>query len=180
VDDADGRRVHAGELAAGFGGLALCQHFRRPDPRITVVDRTDHHLFQPLFYQVVTCGPSAPEIAQPIRAILSGRPDLTVWFNKVANFDLARKRVGLEKSDLAFAYLVVAVGGQTGYFGHPEWEQFAPGLKTLHDALCIRSEILLAFEQAENETNRCRAGQTRHPRRRGRRPDGSGVRRRIH
>ncbi len=147
------KQFHVVVLGAGFGGLAFCQHFRRPDTRITVVDRTNHHLFQPLLYQVAACGLSAPEIAQPIRAILSHRPDITVLFNQVVDFDLAQKRVLLEKSELTYDYLVIALGGQTGYFGHPEWEQFAPGLKTLDDALRIRSNILLAFERAENETD---------------------------
>lgn len=140
-------------LGAGFGGLTFCQHFRHPNARITVLDRTNHHLFQPLLYQVAACGLSAPEIAQPIRGILCGRNDITVLFNKAVDFDLANKRVVLEKGELGYDYLVLALGGQTGYFGHPEWEQFAPGLKTLDDALRIRSQILLAFEKAENETD---------------------------
>ncbi len=140
-------------LGAGFGGLTFCQSFRHPNARITVVDRTNHHLFQPLLYQVAACGLAAPDIAQPIRAILSHRPDITVLFHQVMDFDLARKRVILEKGAMDYDYLVVALGGQTGYFGHPEWEQFAPGLKTLDDALRIRSQILLAFERAENETD---------------------------
>ena len=140
-------------LGAGFGGLTFCQNFRHPNARITVVDRTNHHLFQPLLYQVAACGLSAPEIAQPIRGILSRRPDITVLFHQALDFDLARRQVILEKGALDYDYLVLALGGQTGYFGHPEWEQFAPGLKTLDDALRIRSQILLAFEQAENETD---------------------------
>lgn len=138
-------------LGAGFGGLTFCQHFRHPDARVTIVDRTNHHLFQPLLYQVAAAGLSAPDIAQPIRSILSKRPDITVLFNKAVDFDLAKKKVVLEKGALDYDYLVLALGGQTGYFGHPEWEQFAPGLKTLDDALRIRSQILLAFEKAENE-----------------------------
>ncbi len=140
-------------LGAGFGGLTFCKHFCHPNARITVVDRTNHHLFQPLLYQVAACGLSAPEIAQPIRGILSNRSDITVLFNKAVDFDLAKKKVILEKGELDYDYLVLAMGGQTGYFGHPEWEQFAPGLKTLDDALRIRSQILLAFEKAENETD---------------------------
>ena len=146
-------QYHVIVLGAGFGGLTFCQNFRHPNARITVVDRTNHHLFQPLLYQVAAAGLSAPEIAQPIRGILSNRPDITVLFNKVVDFDLAQKRVVLEKGTLDYDYLVLAMGGQTGYFGHPEWEQFAPGLKTLDDALRIRSQILLAFEKAENETD---------------------------
>jgi NADH dehydrogenase len=124
------------------------------DARITLVDRTNHHLFQPLLYQVATCGLSAPDIAQPVRAILSKRPDITVLLDQAADFDLAQKQVRLAKKSLAYDYLVLAMGGQTAYFGHPEWEQFAPGLKTLDDALRIRSQILLAFEKAENEGDR--------------------------
>ncbi len=147
------RKCHVVVLGAGFGGLTFCQQFRHPDARLTLVDRTNHHLFQPLLYQVAACGLSAPEIAQPIRSILSKRRDITVLFNQAVDFNLAKKRVLLEKGALDYDYLVLALGGQTSYFGHPEWEQFAPGLKTLDDALHIRSQILRAFEQAENETD---------------------------
>src|ERR1019366_9034091 len=88
-----------------------------------------------------------------IRAILSDRPDITVLLDQVTGFDLAHKKVFLDKTALDYDYLVLAMGGQTGYFGHPEWEQFAPGLKTLDDALRIRSQVLLAFEKAENEAD---------------------------
>jgi NADH dehydrogenase len=147
------KQTHIVVLGAGFGGLSFCKNFRQPNARLTIVDRTNHHLFQPLLYQVAACGLSAPEIAQPIRSILSNRPDITVLFNRALDFDLAQKRVLLENGPLDYDYLVLALGGQTGYFGHPEWEQFAPGLKTLDDALRIRSQILLAFEKAENETD---------------------------
>ena len=149
----DKKNIQVVVLGAGFGGLTFCQNFRHPNALITVVDRTNHHLFQPLLYQVAACGLSAPEIAQPIRSILSERTDTTVLFHQVVDFDLAQKRVILEKGALDYDYLVLAMGGQTGYFGHPEWEPFAPGLKTLADALRIRSQILLAFEKAENETD---------------------------
>jgi NADH dehydrogenase len=140
-------------LGAGFGGLTFCKNFRHPNARITLVDRTNHHLFQPLLYQVATCALSATDVAQPIRGILSNRPDITVLLDKATGFDLAQKKVFLEKSVLDYDYLVLALGGHTGYFGHHEWEQFAPGLKTLDDALRLRSRILLAFEKAEMETN---------------------------
>ncbi len=140
-------------LGAGFGGLTFCKDFQHPEARITVVDRTNHHLFQPLLYQVATCALSATEVAQPIRGILSNRPDITVLLDKATGFDLAQKKVFLEKSALDYDYLVLALGGHTGYFGHHEWEQFAPGLKTLDDALRLRSRILFAFEKAENETD---------------------------
>ena len=149
----DNKQFHIVVLGAGFGGLEFCKHFRRPDARITLVDRTNHHLFQPLLYQVATAGLSAPEIAQPMRAIFSNRPDITVLLDRVVDFDLAHRKVLLEENTLSYDYLVLALGGQTGYFGHPEWEQFAPGLKTLDDALRIRSRVLLAFEKAENEND---------------------------
>jgi NADH:ubiquinone reductase (H+-translocating) len=138
-------------LGAGFGGLEFCKHFHRPKTRVTLVDRKNHHLFQPLLYQVATAGLSATEIAQPVRAIFSDRPDITVLLDTVVDFDLANKKVLLEENTLDYDYLVLALGSCTGYFGHPEWEQFAPGLKTLDDALRIRSRVLLAFEKAENQ-----------------------------
>lgn len=147
----DGKTFHVVVLGAGFGGLQFCKHFRHANTRITVVDRTNHHLFQPLLYQVATAGLAATEIAQPVRAILSDRPDITVLLDTVVDFDLANKRVVLQENTLDYDYLVLALGSRTGYFGHPEWEQFAPGLKTLNDALRIRSQVLLAFEKAENE-----------------------------
>ncbi len=116
-------------LGAGFGGLFFCKHFRHPRARVTVVDRTNHHLFQPLLYQVATAGLSAPEIAQPIRSILSNRPDITVLLDEATDFDLANRKVILRESTLDYDYLVLAMGSQTGYFGHPEWEPFAPGLE---------------------------------------------------
>lgn len=140
---------HVLVLGAGFGGLTFCQHFRSPTARVTLVDRTNHHLFQPLLYQVATAGLSAPEIAQPVRAILSNRPNVTVLLDQATDFDLAGKVVLLEKDRLQYDYLVLALGGCTSYFGHPEWERFAPGLKSLDDALHIRSQVLLAFEKAE-------------------------------
>jgi NADH:ubiquinone reductase (H+-translocating) len=147
----ENKTFHVVVLGAGFGGLEFCKHFRRPNARITLVDRTNHHLFQPLLYQVATAGLSATEIAQPVRAIFSDRPDVTVLLDKVVDFDLANKKVLLEENTLEYDYLVLALGSCTSYFGHPEWEQFAPGLKTLDDALRIRSHVLLAFEKAENE-----------------------------
>ncbi len=150
---ANDKTVQVVVLGAGFGGLFFCKHFRHPRARVTVVDRTNHHLFQPLLYQVATAGFSAPEIAQPIRSILSHRPDVTVLLDEATDFDLANRQVILRQSTLEYDFLVLAMGSQTGYFGHPEWEPFAPGLKTLDDALRLRSRILLAFEKAENETN---------------------------
>jgi NADH:ubiquinone reductase (H+-translocating) len=141
---------HVVVLGGGFGGLEFCKHFNCQDARVTLVDRTNHHLFQPLLYQVATAGLAATEIAQPIRSILVDRPDITVLMDDVSDFDLAGRQVRLRENILKYDYLVLALGVRNGYFGHHEWEQFAPGLKTLSDALRIRSKVLLAFERAEN------------------------------
>jgi len=156
---AEGKVPQVVVLGAGFGGLTFCQHFRNPNARVTLVDRTNHHLFQPLLYQVATAGLSAPEIAQPIRGIVSEQPNVSVLLEQVVDFDLGGKRVRLERATLSYDYLVLALGGVTSYFGHPEWEQFAPGLKTLEDAVRIRNAILLAFEKAETEPDPKRQAQ---------------------
>ena len=137
-------------LGAGFGGLTFCQAFHHPAAQVTIVDRTNHHLFQPLLYQVAAAGLAAPDVAQPIRSILAKCPRLTVLMDEVRDFNLTDQKVMLGRDTLSYDYLVLALGGCTSYFGHPEWEEFAPGLKTINDALRIRSQILLAFEQAED------------------------------
>ncbi len=144
---------HVVVLGAGFGGLTFCRAFRHPGASVTLVDARNHHLFQPLLYQVAAAGLSAPEIAEPARSILSRRKDITVLLDTVTGFDLAARRVQCQAHTLAYDYLVVALGGVTSYFGHPEWAEFAPGLKSLEDALRIRRNVLLAFERAENETD---------------------------
>jgi NADH dehydrogenase len=144
------RNPHIVVLGAGFGGLTFCQSFNSRAARITLFDRQNHHLFQPLLYQVATAGLSAPEIAQPIRSILSNRPNITVLLDHVTGFDLGAKTVRLQGSTLTYDYLVLALGGCTSYFGNSEWARFAPGLKSLDDAMDIRRSVLLAFEKAEN------------------------------
>src|SRR5216117_4002558 len=109
-------------LGGGFGGLTFCKHFRHPKARVRLVDRTNHHLFQPLLYQVATAGLSAPEIAQPIRSILSKRKNITVLMEEVVDFNLAQKQVQLKEEAIGYDYLVLAMGGRTSYFGHAEWE----------------------------------------------------------
>jgi len=141
---------HVVVLGAGFGGLTFCERFRHRAARVTVVDRTNHHLFQPLLYQVAAAGLAAPDIAQPIRAILADRPDITVLMDQVQELNLAGRQVSLGRTTLSYDYLVLALGGCTSYFGRPEWEAFAPGLKTINDALRIRSQVLRAFELAED------------------------------
>jgi NADH dehydrogenase len=136
-------------LGAGFGGLTFCQKFQHPRACVTVIDRTNHHLFQPLLYQVAGAGLSPADIAQPVRSILSNHPEITVLLEQVLDIDLKKGEVRLSYKTHRFDYLVLALGSSTSYFGHPEWEQFAPGLKTIEDALRVRSQILLAFELAE-------------------------------
>jgi len=137
-------------LGAGFAGLEFCKSVASDDVEITVIDRRNHHLFQPLLYQVATCGLSGPDIAQPIRSILHKLPNITVYLDEVTDIRLAEKKVFCHNREIAYDYLVVALGGKTSYFGHDEWEQFAPGLKNLDDAVTIRQQALMAFEEAEN------------------------------
>ncbi|HEV7925899.1 MAG TPA: NAD(P)/FAD-dependent oxidoreductase [Verrucomicrobiae bacterium] len=137
-------------LGAGFGGLTFCQTFSFPAAEVTLVDRQNHHLFQPLLYQVASAGLAAPDIAQPIRSILRDKRNVTVLLRNVTGFDLDKREVRLDDAILHYDYLVLALGGVTSYFGHPEWERHAHGLKSLDDALRIRRQILLAFERAEN------------------------------
>lgn len=145
---------HVVVLGAGFGGLSFAQHFPSERARVTIVDRQNHHLFQPLLYQVATAGLAAPDIAQPIRAILRDQPNLTVLLAEVKRIDLAARRVELSGgAALDYDYLLIALGGQTSYFGKDEWSVFAPGLKTLDDAMRLRRNMLLAYERAERETD---------------------------
>lgn len=140
---------HIVVIGGGFGGLAFCRNFPKGIARITLVDRTNHHLFQPLLYQVATAGLSVPDIAQPIRAILSERSDITVLMDEVVKIDTAAKKVVGKSEELSYDYLVVAAGARTTYFGHPEWAQHAHGLKTIDDAVRLRRHILSAIERAE-------------------------------
>jgi NADH dehydrogenase len=143
---------HVVVIGAGFAGLTFCQHFPSDRARLTLIDRQNHHLFQPLLYQVAAAGLSAVDIAQPVRAILSQKRNLTVLMAEVSRLDLAARQVYLkDHGPIAYDYLVLALGAVTSYFGHDDWARFAPGLKSLDDALNIRREILLAFEKAEAE-----------------------------
>ena len=147
---------HVVVLGAGFGGLTFAQRLPSSLARVAVVDRQNHHLFQPLLYQVATAGLAAPDIAQPIRSILRRKPNLTVLMAEVQAIDLAARKVILDRGELGYDYLILSLGGRTGYFGHPDWERHAPGLKSLDDALRIRRTVLLAFERAETETDPAR------------------------
>jgi NADH:ubiquinone reductase (H+-translocating) len=141
-------------LGCGFGGLWAAQTLRKAPAEVTVIDRTNHHLFTPLLYQVATAGLSAPAIAAPIRHILANQRNATVLLADVVNIDVVQKQVELEDGTrLEYDYLVVATGSMHSYFGNDAWAPHAPGLKTLDDAFEIRSRILLAFEHAERESD---------------------------
>jgi NADH dehydrogenase len=144
-------------IGGGFGGLNAAKALRKAPVRVTLVDRHNHHLFQPLLYQVATATLSPGDIASPIRWILRYARNTRVWLGDVRAIDLANRRIMLEDGALIeYDYLIVATGTSHTYFGHDEWAPHAPGLKTLEDALAIRRRILVAFEQAERETDRAR------------------------
>ncbi len=138
-------------LGGGFGGLWATRALASAAVRITLVDRTNHHLFQPLLYQVATAGLSAPDITAPLRHILRKQKNATVLLGEVTAIDSAARKARLEQNDIEYDYLIVATGASHAYFGHDEWAAHAPGLKTLEDAFAIRARILNAFEAAERE-----------------------------
>jgi len=144
---------HVVIIGAGFGGLTCARALKSSPVQITVVDRANHHLFQPLLYQVAMAGLSPAEIAQPIRSVLRKQKHVTVLLDEATDVDLNEQVVYLRDSKLKYDYLVLATGGRTSYFGHDDWETFAPGLKDLDDAVEIRRRVLLAFEAAEKETD---------------------------
>jgi NADH dehydrogenase len=147
------REPHIVILGGGFGGLYTARHLRKAKARVTLVDRRNHHLFQPLLYQVATAALNPSDIAYPIRAVLAKQANAEVILGDVQSIDATAKRVILADGAIDYDYLVVATGATHSYFGHPEWEPFAPGLKTIEDALEIRRRVLLAFEAAERETD---------------------------
>ena len=144
---------HVVILGGGFGGLAAAQALARRRVRVTLVDRRNHHVFQPLLYQVATAGLSAADIAAPIRRIVQRHRNVDVLLAEARGIDLARRAVLLADGEVAYDSLIVATGATHSYFGHDEWAEHAPGLKTLEDALLIRRRVLLAFERADRETD---------------------------
>jgi len=144
--------THIVILGCGFGGLEAARTLARADVRITLIDRSNHHLFQPLLYQVATAGLSAPAIAAPIRHILARQRNLTTLMASVSSVDVGGRMVRLaDGGAIPYDYLIVATGSTHSYFGNDKWAQFAPGLKTLGDAFEIRRRILMSFERAERE-----------------------------
>jgi len=136
-------------LGGGFAGLSCAKGLDDPRFHVTLVDRWNHHLFQPLLYQVATAGLSTTEIAQPLRSILSEYKNVTTLMDEVVRIDLEGKQVITKERTLPYDHLVIALGAKTGFFGRNEWEPFTFGLKSLEDAMNIRREVLLAYEKAE-------------------------------
>jgi NADH dehydrogenase len=150
-------RPHVVIVGGGFGGLTAAQALDGAPVRVTLVDRTNHHTFQPLLYQVAMAGLSPAEIAQPIRSILRTQRNATVLMAEVVRVDLPGKRVVFaDGGSLSWDFLVLACGAGTSYFGHDDWEAAAPGLKSIEDAVEIRQRVLVAFELAEREENAAR------------------------
>ena len=136
-------------VGAGFGGLSVAKGLAGADADITLIDRQNHHLFQPLLYQVATAGLSPADIAWPVRQLFRRQPNVRVLMGEVTSIDTARQVVMIGHGPIAYDWLVLATGATHGYFGHDDWAAHAPGLKSLDDAVAIRRRLLLAFEQAE-------------------------------
>ena len=140
-------------VGGGFGGLSTAKGLADAPFNVTLIDRNNHHLFQPLLYQVATAGLSPADIASPIRGILGGQRNVKIMLAEVSGVDVTRKEVIADGRRIGYDYLVLATGARHAYFGHNDWAAFAPGLKTIDDATYLRRRILLAFERAENETD---------------------------
>jgi NADH dehydrogenase len=140
-------------VGAGFGGLTVAKHLAKYDFDITIIDKTNHHVFQPLLYQVATTALSPADISTTIRSVFSDYKNVKVLLGKVSSIDKENSKVNFNNSEIEFDYLIIATGSRHSYFGKDEWEKHAPGLKTLNDALKIREKILLSLEAAEKETD---------------------------
>lgn len=147
------QRPHIVVVGGGFGGLYFTRAMRRAPVRITLVDKHNFHLFQPLLYQVATASLSPADVASPIRAILRDQKNVEVWLGEATDVDPDARVVHLRDGALTYDYLVLATGATHAYFGHPEWETFAPGLKDIDDATEVRRRFLVAFEAAEREAD---------------------------
>ncbi|HKQ68512.1 MAG TPA: NAD(P)/FAD-dependent oxidoreductase [Polyangiaceae bacterium] len=145
-----GQRPRVVILGGGFGGLHAARKLQGSAAMVTLIDRRNHHLFQPLLYQVATAALNPSDIAAPIRRIVKS-PNITVLLDQAEAVDLAGKKVRLLRDELAYDYLVIATGSTHSYFGHDDWEKHAPGLKSIEDAIEIRGRVLMAFEAAERE-----------------------------
>ncbi|MEY2565089.1 MAG: hypothetical protein QOH88_3282 [Verrucomicrobiota bacterium] len=153
MENAATPKPHVVIVGAGFGGLEAAKKLGREAVRVTVLDRTNHHLFQPLLYEVATAALSPADIAAPVRGILSKFSNTEVLLAEVKSVNVAAKTVSIGDQEISYDYLILATGSRHSYFGHDEWEKLAPGLKSLEDAVEIRRRLLLAFEYAEKVTD---------------------------
>ncbi|MGZ7042223.1 MAG: NAD(P)/FAD-dependent oxidoreductase, partial [Thermoanaerobaculia bacterium] len=140
-------------IGSGFGGLYAAKTLGKQPVDITILDRRNYHLFQPLLYQVATAALNPADIATPIRSIVRHQKNTIVTLGEAVSIDTKNRLVKLSDGEIAYDFLIVATGATHSYFAHPEWEQSAPGLKTIEDALEIRRRVLVAFEAAERETD---------------------------
>ena len=146
-------RKHVVIIGGGFGGLYCARALRRLPVQVTLLDRRNYHLFQPLLYQVATASLSPADIAYPIRSVLKRQRNTEVWLAEVSAINVQRRTVTLPDGELEYDYLIVASGATHAYFGHKEWEPYAPGIKTIEDATEMRRRFLLAYEGAEREAD---------------------------
>src|ERR1044071_2423930 len=153
MENAPKRKPHVVIVGAGFGGLEAAKLLSNEPGRMTVIDRTNHHLFQPLLYQIATAALSPADIAAPIRGILGRCKNTEVMLAEVKSVNVETRTVNTGDREITYDYLILATGARHSYFGHDEWEKLAPGLKSLEDAIEIRRRLLLAFEYAEKITD---------------------------
>src|SRR5215469_3161979 len=149
MKESQNQKPHIIIVGAGFGGLRAAKKLARKNVRVTVIDRTNYHLFQPLLYQVATAALSPADVAAPVRSVLSEFKNVEVILAEVESVDVAAKKVKTPDLEFDYDYLILATGARHSYFGHNDWEKLAPGLKSLEDAIELRRRILMAFEYAE-------------------------------
>src|SRR5438045_8672337 len=153
MDTPPTNKPHVVIVGAGFGGLEAAKKLGRENVRVTVIDRTNYHLFQPLLYQVATAALSPADIAAPVRAVLSKYKNVEVILAEVQSVDIEAKKIRTTDTEIGYDFLILATGARHSYFGHNEWERLAPGLKSLEDAIEVRRSLAMAFEYAENITD---------------------------
>src|SRR5213592_1598142 len=153
MKESQNQKPHVIIIGAGFGGLQAAKKLGRQNVRVTVIDRTNYHLFQPLLYQVATAALSPADIAAPVRAVLSKCKNTEVMLAEVQSVDVNAKKIRTTDTEITYDFLILATGARHSYFGHDEWEKLAPGLKSLEDAIEVRRRLLMAFEYAERITD---------------------------
>ena len=153
MENTSTEKPHVVIVGAGFGGLEAAKKLASENVRVTVIDRTNYHLFQPLLYQVATAALSPADIAAPVRSVLSKCKNIEVILAEVKSVDVDAKKIKTADMEIGYDFLILATGARHSYFGHNEWEKLAPGLKSLEDAIELRRRLLMAFEYAEKITD---------------------------